>query len=213
MTAAFAALPLIPDGDEAREWADDELADPIYAATEPTPFDRIARAVGDFLGSLFSGEVPAALGPWLAAAGVIVVVAIIVVAFVIWGRPRAVARSRTAATLFGHAEERSAAELRSAAAAAAAAGDWDEAYVLRFRAVARGLEERTLVDPAPGTTVHGFARAAGQVFPAARADLDHAADRFDDVRYLRRHGTAAGYRDLVALDDRLQQTRVEAVPA
>lgn len=213
MTVTGAALPLIPDGDQARDWAEQELADPRYAATEPTPFDRFARAVGDFVAGLFSGDVPGSVGPWLTLVAVIVVVAVILVAFLIWGRPRTAARSRTAAALFGDTERRSAAELRKAAEAAAATGDWDEAIVLRFRALARGLEERTLVEPVPGTTVHGFARAAGDLFPDARPALDHAADAFDDVRYLRRRGTPTAYREIVALDVRLQEAKVEAVPA
>ena len=45
-----------PDGDEARRWAEQELADPVYAEAEPTMFDRIARAIGDFIGGLFSAE-------------------------------------------------------------------------------------------------------------------------------------------------------------
>nr|WP_241739943.1 MULTISPECIES: DUF4129 domain-containing protein [Microbacterium] len=162
---------------------------------------------------LFSGELPPAFGPWLASIVVLVVVAIIVVAVLIWGRPRSITRSRASAHLFGHEEGRSAAELRRDADAAASTGDWDEAIVLRFRALARDLEERTLLDPAPGTTVHGFAHAAAELFPDAGPALHRAADAFDDVRYLRRHGSAAIYRDLVELDTRLTRATAEAVSA
>jgi len=207
------ALPLIPDGDQARGWAEDELARDIYRVTEPTPFDRFARAVGEFLADLFTGELPGEFAPWLAVVVVLLIVAIVVAAILIWGRPRAVARSRRTAVPFGRAEHLSATELRRGAETAAGAGDWDGAIVLRFRAVARGLAERTLLDPVPGTTVHGFSRAAGALFPAERSALDRAADAFDDVRYLRRPGTEAAYRDLAALDARLDRARVEAVPA
>ena len=44
---ADAVPPLTPDGDEARRWAQEELSDPVYAAAEPTPLDRVARAIGD----------------------------------------------------------------------------------------------------------------------------------------------------------------------
>lgn len=213
MRPGHAALPLVPDGDQAREWAQDELADAVYRAAEPTPFDRFARAVGDFIANLFSGEVPAGVAGWLAVVVVLVVVALIVVAVLIWGRPRSVARSRRAAAAFDRPEQRPATELRREAEAAAAAGDWAEAIILRFRALARGLAERTLLETVPGTTVHGFARAAGALFPADRAALDHAADVFDDVRYLRRPGTAAAYRELADLDERLTRTSAEAVPA
>ena len=39
-------LARIPDADEAREWAERELADPVYRAAEPTAFDRAALRPG-----------------------------------------------------------------------------------------------------------------------------------------------------------------------
>ncbi len=195
--------PLIPDGDEAREWAERELADPVYRVAEPTPFDRAARAVGDFFLSLFSGDLPPAFGPWLAVAVLVVVVAAIAVAVVIWGRPRGAARTRAAAVLFGDAERRSADDLRRAARTAAAAARWEDAIVLRFRAIARSLADRTIVETPPGATVHGFARSATGAFPAEAETLARAADAFDDVRYLRRPGTADAYELVASLDERL----------
>ena len=55
---ADAVPPLTPDGDEARRWAEDELADPAYDIAEPTPIDRIARAIGDFIASLLNPDLP-----------------------------------------------------------------------------------------------------------------------------------------------------------
>ncbi len=212
MSSILSAPPLIPDGDQAREWAQDELADPVYRAAEPTPFDRFAQAVGDFFANLFSGRLPEAFAPWLAVVVVAVIVAIAVAAILIWGRPRSPARSRRTSAELGQDDTVAAAELRRRAAAAADAGHWDDAIVLRFRAIARDLAERTLLDPVPGTTVHGFSRAATVLFPAERAALDRAATAFDDVRYLRRPGTADAYRDLVQLEERLRRTAAEAVP-
>ena len=142
--------PLTPDGDEARRWAERELADPVYAAAEPTPLDRIAQAIADFFESLFSTQLSGDWGPWVAVVAAIVVVLVIVAAFLIWGVPRATGRSRPSATLFGADEQRSAAELRRDAASSAAKGEWDAAIVLRFRALARGLVERGAVDTPPG---------------------------------------------------------------
>ncbi|MFG6476133.1 DUF4129 domain-containing protein [Microbacterium sp. P06] len=202
------AAPLSPDRDEAREWAERELADPRYAAAEPTLLDRIARAVSEFFENLFSAELPDTLGPAFAIIAAAVVAVLIVAGLLIWGRPRRVARSRDTATdLFGDADERTAAELRREAAAAASAGEWDEAIVLRFRALARGLAERTLVEVSAGTTVHGFARAAARAFPADGARMDAAAAAFDDVRYLRRPGSEGVYRSIAALDDDLVRAR------
>lgn len=202
----IAAAPLIPDGDEARRWAEQELADPIYREAEPTAFDRVARAVGDFVGSLFTGGAPSALTPWIALIVIAVLAGIVVLAFVVWGRPRRAVRSRTPLELFGTVDVRSADELRSDAARAAGRDDWDEALVLRFRALARGLVERTVLDPEPGATVHRFAREAAEAFPGQQHALTAAADRFDDVRYLKRHADAGAYRTLEDLDDRIART-------
>jgi hypothetical protein len=193
--------PLTPDGDQARRWAEQELSDPAYAAAQPTPLDRAARAVQDFIAGLLNGQPDARWGAWIALAVGVIVIALVVAAFFIWGRPRTNRRSTAAATdLFGDAESRTAAQLRRAAAAAATAEEWDTAIVLRLRALARGLDEREIVRPAPGATVHAFARAATRAFPGLGSQLDAAAAAFDDVRYLRRPGTAAMY-DVVARAD------------
>ena len=57
--------PLTPDGDEARTWAERELADPAYDAAEPTALDRIAHAIGDFFATLFSTQLGGDWGPWV----------------------------------------------------------------------------------------------------------------------------------------------------
>ena len=166
---ADAVPPLTPDGDEARRWAQEELSDPVYTAAEPTPLDRVARAIGGFFDQLFSSEIPNGWGPTLAIVAALVVIVLIVAAFLIWGLPRATRRSRaTGAELFGVAEERSAARLRRDAASLADRGDWDGAIVLRFRGLARAVVERDLLEVPPGATVHAFARTAGRVFPALR---------------------------------------------
>ncbi len=207
MIVALADLPLIPDADEARRWAEQELADPAYRAAEPTWFDRAAQNVLDVLTALFTGDVPAAAGPVLAAGAIALVLALVVVALVIWGRPRRTVRAREATDLFGDVESRSAVQLRRDAAAAADAERWEEATILRMRAIARALAERVVVDPSPGATVHTFARQAAAAFPAESTELGAGADLFDDVRYLRRPGSSSGYARLAALDERLAAAR------
>jgi len=199
--------PLIPDGDEARRWAEEELSDPVYAAAEPTPLDRIARAIGDFVERLFSVQLSGEWGPWVAVLAAVLFAVVILAAFLIWGVPRATSRSRDAAELFGVDEQRTAAELRRTAASSAARGEWDAAIVLRFRALARGVVERGAADTPPGATVHAFARAAARAFPASAAELESAAAAFDDVRYLRRPGTEELYRRIAAVDDTVTASR------
>ncbi|MCW3493785.1 DUF4129 domain-containing protein [Microbacterium sp. SSM24] len=215
--AADTVPPLQPGGDEARRWAETELSDPVYDIAEPTLLDRIAQAIGDFIGSLFSTELSGEWGSLVAVIAAVIVIAVIVIAFVVWGVPRSSRRVRaSSATLFGEPEERSAADLRRAAASAARGGDWDDAIVLHFRALARGCAERGVVDIPPGATVHAFARAAGRVFPAIADRLEDAASAFDDVRYLRRPGTAEIYRLVAEVDAAVVAARPTAaveVPA
>ncbi|MEV5072232.1 DUF4129 domain-containing protein [Microbacterium sp. LMI12-1-1.1] len=215
--AADAVPPLTPDGDEARRWAEEELSDPAYDIAEPTPFDRIARAIGDFIASLLNPDLSGGWGSTFALVAAIVVVVIIVAAFLVWGVPRATRRAAARPPLlFGETEHRSAAELRAAAAERARAADWEAAIVLRFRALARGCLERGVVDPPPGATVHAFARAAARAFPALAPRLEDAATAFDDVRYLRRPGTAELYRLVASVDDAVVSARPavrEEVPA
>jgi hypothetical protein len=186
--------PLTPDGDQARRWAQQELAHPLYATAKPTLADRIAQAVSDFFANLFTSAPTGAWAWWVGIIAAVVVILVIVAAFFIWGRPRAALRTRrTTGELFGDAEGRTAAQLRRAADAAAARSAWDEAVILRFRALARGLDERDVVATGPGATAHSFARAAGRRIPSAAAALESAAAAFDDVRYLRRPGSSALY--------------------
>lgn len=193
--------PLTPDGEEAREWAEEELSRPQYDMAEPTPIDLIARAIAEFFENLFSAELSGSFGPLVAVVAAVVVVLVILVAFAVWGVPRSTRRAPAPrGQLFGEAEDRSAAELRSAAASHARREEWEAAIVLHFRALARGCFERGVVDTPPGATVHAFARAAGRVFPGLTERLETAASAFDDVRYLRRPGTAELYR-LVADTD------------
>jgi len=203
-----AVPPLTPDGDEAREWAEQELSKPVYAEAQPTLFDRVAQAIGEFFERLFSTELE---GPWGSAFTIIaavLVIGLIVAAFLVWGLPRATRRSRVVvAELFGEAEARPASALRAAAASHAERGEWDAAVVLRFRALARGLAERGVVETPPGATVHGFARRAARAFPGHAAALEDAAGAFDDVRYLRRPGTVELYRRVAAVDDAVATAR------
>jgi hypothetical protein len=199
--------PLTPDGDEARTWAERELAEPAYAIAEPTPLDRIARAIAEFFESLFSGDFDGSWGPWVAVIAAGVIVLVVIAAILVWGVPRATGRSKATVALFGADEQRSAAQLRADAASLAGKGNWDAAIVLRFRALARGLIERGAVDTPPGATVHAVARAAARAFPASADELESAAAAFDDVRYLRRPGSEELYRRIAAVDDTVSATR------
>lgn len=206
--------PFVPDGDEARRWAEEELSNPRYADAKPTWFDYVARDIGRFLADLFSSDNGEAVGPAALIIVSILIVAALVVALIIWGRPRRSRSVRRASTdLLGAADDRTAAQLRADAEHSARGGDWDTATVLRFRAIARDLLERDLIDPAPGATAQAIAREASALFADEAAAMRDAAIAFDDVRYLRHPATAESYGSISAIDERLRSRRPEAVPA
>jgi hypothetical protein len=190
-------VPVDPDAPEARRWLEEELAKAPYQAARPTWFDRLSESILDWLGSLFSGTGPGAEG-WLPVIVTVLVLAALVAAFWIFGMPRLNRRQREQSSLFGADDRRSAEDLRRAAQSAAAASDWDSAVTDMYRALARGLEERTVLRPLPGSTAHELAARAAAAFPEAGDRLATAADTFDAVRYL---GKDAGERDFIAMAD------------
>ncbi|QHC55990.1 uncharacterized protein DUF4129 [Rathayibacter tanaceti] len=196
------AVPLDPDAEQARRLLLEELANARYRAAEPSLFDRVVQAIRDWFTSLtLQGDGPPL--PVAAVIGVLVLVALVVAALLIAGRPRAARRSGVTGAVLADDDSRSAATLRSLAEAAAARGAWDEALVERFRALVRSLDERTVLRVSPGTTAHGLALRASAAFPSSAAALRGAADDFDRVRYL---GLPCGpdeYERVVALDREL----------
>ncbi|UOW04770.1 DUF4129 domain-containing protein [Clavibacter michiganensis subsp. michiganensis] len=199
--ARAASVPLDPDADDARRLLLDELAKPEYEAARPNAVDLAAQAVGDWIAGLLDGAGGglADLAPVVIGA---LVLAVVVVAFLVFGAPRR-DRRRAAARgdgLFGSDDRRSAEELRRAAEASKRAGDLAAAASDLFRAIAREQAERTIAAVDPGTTARGFARRAGSAHPDHAARLVVAADDFDAVRYLGRPGTEEMLDRLSALD-------------
>ncbi len=208
--AAFAfvsaEIPVNPDAPQGRRWVIDELAKPEFRSAQPTWFDRAAKAVWDWLQSLRIGDGVGVQGPILVVAA-LVVVACLVAAFVVFGAPRRGSRSTARAGLFGDDDPRDAAAIRRSAEEAASRAQWALAIEESFRAIARGLAERTIISVSPGTTAREFAVRAGAVLPGFSARLGRAASSFDDVRYLGREGTEAAYRSTAELDRELQTAR------
>lgn len=206
VTAGGSGVPVTPDGPEARRWLLRELAKAPYQAAKPTWFDLLAKAVKDWLASLF---VPSngSLAPVLILVLVVVGIALIVVAFVVFGLPRLNRRSTRSAEVFGETDRRDSDALRRAAETAAASADWTRAIQELFRAIARGLAERTIVAVEPGTTAHAFGERAASVFPPERDRLREAAAVFDRVRYLGRAGSREEYDALASLERDLRSAR------
>ena len=201
-------VPVDPSSPEAQRWIEGELAKPEYQAAKPTWFDIASKSVLDWLDSLFQGPGGDA-GPVLLTVIALLIAALIVAAFFIFGRPRLNRRGAEGRAVFGSDDTRTAAELRASAAGAARAGDWVVAIEELFRAIAQGLDERTIVTVTPGTTATEFANLAAAALPHERERLIAAARVFDEVRYLDRPGTESQYQQLVALDTILLQAKAE----
>lgn len=170
MIALLAAADVfVPDGDDARRRAQEELSKGEYQAAKPNWFDQLAADIAEWFFGLFNGDGAGAVAPLALTMIAIVVIAAIVVALIVWGRPRASRVVRRRADLLGERDDRTAAQLRADAERRARDGDWDAAVVLRFRALARGLLERDLIDPAPGATAQGIAREAAPALPRPAA--------------------------------------------
>ncbi len=208
--ARFAAL---PDAEEARRLAEQELSKPEYLAAQPNAFDRASLAVLEFLDKLLNPDLGNGAGGLVVLITIAaVVIALLVLGILAWGRPRASRRRLAHTELLGAHDQLTAAQLRAAADGLARAGDWSGAVTQRYRALARSLIERELIDPAPGATAQSIASAAAHVFPEDQEALLHAAQLFDGVRYLGASGDEPTYLAVRAVDERIALARI-AVPA
>ena len=149
---------------------------PSTTVAEPTPFDRIARAIGDFFERRCSN--PELSGGWGSTFALIA--AIVVVGRHRRGLPglgRAARRPAARAPRDAAALRRDRGPLRRRAARRAAASHADAASgtprscCASARSPAAAVE-RGVVDTPPGATVHAFARAAARAFPALAAGLE-----------------------------------------
>ena len=188
------------DHDAAHEAARHELDKPIYPKEGPT--QRIHEWIHELLYRLLEkgSSIP---GGWFTIS---VLVSLVIVAVVVAVRiARRTIRTRRGGDfqLFDSGEL-SAAQHRATAEDFAAQGDWTAAIRHRLRAVARGLEEAGILNPAPGRTANELARDASERIPHLTSELSGAASAFNDVTYGERPGTSAAYQMIVDLDDHLR---------
>lgn len=191
--------------DEARERAVRELTERVYADAEPSWWQRASSWAWRQLAELLDGASGAVSGiGWVLLLALLVTGVIVVIVL----RTGAIQRQRRApsATVFGDAL-RPASEHRADAERAGLEGRWDAAVIESFRAVARRLEERGILDPRPGRTADETVNEAARYFPALAEQLADAARNFDAVAYGEHPGTPAVYQHLVQLDDDVRVTR------
>jgi uncharacterized protein DUF4129 len=199
-----ATVPVEPDRVEARRLAVTELSRREYQEAEPGVIERILIWLRDFVQGLDLGHnPPARLGMALI---VVLIAAAIAYAIHRSGGLRATARRRGDAVLPDRPT--AAADHRAAADRHAAAEEWDDAVRERFRAIARELEERAVLNPQPGRTADELATRAGRELPALAGDLVAAAHRFDDVTYGSLPAGPPDDASLRALDDQVRAARL-----
>ncbi len=178
----WAGVPVEPDADEARRWAEEELSRSVYS-DEPTLLERVWNWFLELLQRLtdLEASAPPNLVPVLVVVGV---VALLVVALYLAGPVRTRRRQAQGGShaVFDDADATSA-DLTAAADAAADRGDWPQAVLMRFRAIVRSLDERAVLDDRPGLTAHEASTAAAARLPDCAPGLTWAGRLFDDVCY------------------------------
>jgi Domain of unknown function (DUF4129) len=202
-----AVVPVQPDRDLARSWANQELARPEYRSARPGLIERVVDWIWRQITDVgFAGGTSQLVGLLIVA-----VVIAAVAGFLIYRAGGLHRMARRQADPVLPSRHSTAAEHRALADRHAAAQNWDLAVVERFRAIARELEERALLTPQPGRTARELARDGGAAVPEQANDLLVAARYFDDVSY--GHLRVGPDADLAVreLDDRLRTARPVSV--
>lgn len=174
-------VPVVPDADTAREWARDELSKTEYASQGTSWFEKFLEWVQELFDQVgsFGGD----LSPlWTV---LLVVLAIAIVAVVVWLVLGPLRRSRRGRLRVGMLDddERSSQQMRDAALAAQNHQDWDTAVMEWYRASVRRMEERGRLADSPGATAKEAARLLGDAAPAVASEAAQSAHFFDVARY------------------------------
>jgi|SRR5690625_926002 len=174
-------IPVVPDGDEARRWAEEELSKSVYSSDGESLLIKLIRVISEF----FSRAEANTQVPVDVAAVVIVSVLAVAaaVSFIVFGPVRRRRRSRTVSQAVLGDDTRTAAELREAALSHAAVGQWSLAVMNQFRAITRSLIERAIIDDRPGQTAYEVVLIAGPKLPSSQVTLQQAGRLFDRVCY------------------------------
>ncbi|WP_291381018.1 DUF4129 domain-containing protein [Demequina sp.] len=199
------SIPVTPDPDTARRWADDELSKSIYHRGESLA-DRLGRWLSDLVARLFDAGTGTSIPPAGYLLGALVVVALIVIATRVAIPAARQRRRRSAAVLLGD-DARTAEHIRDAAHAAARVGDHTSATLEHFRALVRGCEERLIIDDRAGRTAREAARDIAAAVRPHAVELRHAATTFDALCYGHREATAQDSSRMETLESEVRRAR------
>ena len=174
-------IPVTPDADTAQEWARDELAKSEYADQGISWFERFLEWVSELFDNV--GDLEGAFGT--VGTVVLVVVALGIVALIVWLVLGPLRRSRRSHIRGGMLDddERPSQEMHDAALAAEAAHDWDTAAMEWYRASVRRMEERGRLADSPGATAREAASLIAAAAPAVASAAAQSARYFDIARY------------------------------
>ncbi|WP_062201063.1 DUF4129 domain-containing protein [Demequina salsinemoris] len=204
--ALVGSVPVEPGAEEARRWAEDELSRAEYRQGASL-VDWLAQAVSDLISRIFGGSDGGTLAPLGYLLALLALAATLVVAWLI-ARPLLASRRRESAVVLEH-DGRTASELDDAARAAAVESRWHDACLDAFRALVRGAEERTVIDPREGRTAHEASVDIASALPGTRSALTDAARRFDALCYSDAVATSADYAAIRAAADAVARTRLQ----
>ncbi|KAA1250150.1 DUF4129 domain-containing protein [Mycobacterium simiae] len=188
------------DRDAAHQAAQRELDKPIY------PRDSPLQQLNDWINGLLyrllekASSIP---GGWFTVTVLLILLTLAVVVGVHIARNTIRTRRGGDYQLF-EAGQLTAAQHRATAESFAAQGNWSAAIRHRLRAVARELEETSVLDPAPGRTANELADTAGAALPHLASELAGAATVFNEVTYGEQPGTEAAYQLIAELDNHLR---------
>lgn len=199
MPLAFfvASVPVTPDADTARDWAERELEKSIYHRGE-TLFDKLGQWLSDRLADLLASTGGASFPPIGYLAGVAVLVILLIIASRVVVPAVRQRRRGDGATLLDD-DTRTSAQIRDAARRAKESGDATLASLEYFRAIVRGCEERVIIDERAGRTAREAARDIAQVLAGHKQALMRGASTFDELCYGHRTGSQADVTAMEAL--------------
>jgi hypothetical protein len=199
------SIPVTPDPDTARQWAQDELSKSVYHHSESLA-DRLGSWLSNLLNKLLNAGAGDSISPLGYLLGAIVVIALIVIATRI-AVPAAQQRRRRGAAPVLEDDARTAQQMRETAEAAAKAGDHTAATLDYFRALVRGCEERVIIDDRAGRTAREAARDIAASINKYFAELRASATTFDALCDGHRDGTAEDSARMRDLESGVRGTR------
>jgi Domain of unknown function (DUF4129) len=204
MTFASGSLAggLSPTPAQARSWLEHEL----HGSDYQSPWlDSLGRWISALVDKILQGAGHVAgLSP-----AITVLIAFAVIAVLVWALPK-VRRERVVEATDGAVLDDvriTPGHYRELAAQAMKDGRYDDAVLDGFRAIAKDMSERGVLDDAPGRTAHEVSLALTTPFPDHADRLVRAADLFDSVRYGHRSSNAYHGEQVHDLDTELVRAR------